>query len=246
MNYKETLKKLEDSKYLISMASVDDILRFGYSAGLNGNSCVLDLCCGYGTVLKIWSEAFGICGTGIDLNGGFITKGKERLKQAGIDKVGLVCGDVTTYINKDKYDVVICSETIGTIQTTLALGEKFLKPKGILAYQKLYSKIQNPPQELIDFDEEVLSLSELNRIFNELGYYIIYMASDTDSEWERYITWSARRDIERFQQNPNDGKLKQWIDKWYRMYFDYRRPFEGQALFGLQKVISLENEIEWN
>jgi len=32
--------------------------------------------------------------------------------------------------------------------------------------------------------------------------------------------------------------LKEWIDKWYNMYFDYRRQYEGQALFGLQRIFS--------
>lgn len=235
VNYKDYIAKLEDSKHLISMTSIDEILRFGYSIGLNENSNVLDLCCGYGTVLKVWSEAFGISGVGVDLINDFILKGKERLKQAGVDKINLIHGDATIYTDSNKYDIVICSETINTIKDTLALGEKFLKPGGVLAYQKLYSKVPNPPKELVDFDIEVLPISELNRIFNELGYYITYMASDTDSEWERYITWSARRDIELLRANPNDERLKQWIDKWYRMYFDYRRPYEGQALFGLEK-----------
>lgn len=77
MNYKNYIKKLEDSEHLISMVSVDEILRFGYSIGLNENSCVLDLCCGYGTVLKIWSEAFGISGVGVDHNDERIKKAKK-------------------------------------------------------------------------------------------------------------------------------------------------------------------------
>jgi ubiquinone/menaquinone biosynthesis C-methylase UbiE len=236
MNYKDSITKLEDSVHLISMVSVDEILRFGYSCGLSEQSKVLDLCCGYGTVLKIWSEAYGIRGVGIDINKEFLSKGASRLAESGIDNIKLVYGDVLRYEDDTRYDVVICSETLGSIKDTLTLGEKFLKPHGILAYQKLYSKIVKPPQELVDFDEEVLPLSELNCIFNELGYYITHMASDSLGDWERYITWSAKHDIARLRENPNDVKTKQWIDKWYRMYFDYRRPYEGQALFGLEKL----------
>jgi ubiquinone/menaquinone biosynthesis C-methylase UbiE len=236
MNYKNILKQLEDNKHLISMVPVIEILRFGNEIGLNENSKVLDLCCGYGTVLKIWNEAFGISGIGVDLNDHFISIGKERIKQAGIEKVSLICEDVTIYTDAEEYDVVICSETIKTIQNTLALGEKFLKKGGILAYQKLYSKVQNPPQELVDFDEEVLPLSELNNIFNSLGFYMTCMASDTNSMWEHYvINWSGKRDINMLRQNPNDENLKQWIDRWYRIYFEYRRQYEGQALFGLER-----------
>jgi len=241
MNYQNILKNLEDNAHLISMVPVDEILRFGYEIGLNENSKVLDLCCGYGTVLKVWNEAFGIFGVGVDHSEHYLTVGKERLKQASVEKVMLILDDVTAYKDNEKYDVVICSETIDTIQNTLALGEKFLKKEGLLAYQKLYSKVQNPPQELVDFDEEVLTLSELNRIFNELGFYMTCMASDTNGMWEHYVVnWSGKRDINMLRQNSNDEKygekLIQWIDKWYRMYFDYRRPYEGQALFGLERL----------
>lgn len=236
MHYQDALEKIIDAAHLISMVSVDEIIRFGYSCGLHGQSKVLDLCCGYGTVLKIWREAFGISGVGIDHYDEFIAKGRERLVAAGIDNVTLICDDVLRYTDATKYDVVICSETFDSIKDTLALGEKFLKPKGILAYQKVYAKVPNPPQALIDFEGEVLPLSELNAIFNASGYYITHLASDTNGDWERYITWSAKREIERLRANPNDENLKAWIEKWYRMYFDYRRPYQGQALFGLEKV----------
>ena len=237
MNYQEILKKCVDNAHLISMVPVDELIRFGNEIGLNENSKVLDLCCGYGTLLKVWNEVFGISGVGVDLNNHFLSVGKERLMQAGIEKVLLICEDATKYNDNEKYDVVICSETIGTIQNTLELGEKFLKKGGLLAYQKLYSKVQNPPQELVDFDEEVLPLSELNCIFNSLGFYMTCMASDTNSMWEHYVVnWSGKRDLNMLRQNPNDEKLKHWIDKWYRMYFDYRRLYEGQALFGLERL----------
>ena len=102
---------------------------------------------------------------------------------------------------------------------------------------KLYSKVANPPQELIDFDEEVLPLSKLNRIFNQLGYSMTSMASDTQGMWERYIfNWSGKRDLLRLRQEPDNEQLRDWIDTWYNMYFDYRRQYEGQALFGLQRL----------
>ncbi|MCL2508690.1 MAG: hypothetical protein FWF05_05895 [Oscillospiraceae bacterium] len=51
--YKDHIEKLEDDAHLISMSSADDVIRLGYSAGLNEKSRVLDLCCGFGTMLKI-------------------------------------------------------------------------------------------------------------------------------------------------------------------------------------------------
>ena len=165
--YEEYLSVLDDNAHLISMVSVEELLRFGYELGLKEGDTVLDLCCGYGTLLKVWNEAFRICGMGVDLNEEFLSVGRDRMQKNKISDISLICGDVTTYQDNKKYDVVICSETISSIPETLLLGEKFLKAGGVLGYQKLYSKIENPPQELVDFDEEVLTLSELNDIFNQ-------------------------------------------------------------------------------
>ena len=220
------------------MVSVEELLRFGYELGLKEGDTVLDLCCGYGTLLKVWNEAFRICGTGVDLNEEFLSVGRDRMQKNKISDIALICGDVTTYQDNEKYDVVSCSETISSISETLLLGEKFLKAGGVLGYQKLYSKIENPPQELVDFDEEVLTLSELNDIFNQQGFQMISMASDNMGMWERYVlNWSGKRDLLQLSQNENDKNLRSWVQKWYNMYFKYRRQYEGQALFGLQRIL---------
>ena len=227
--YEEYLSVLDDNAHLISMVSVEELLRFGYELGLKEGDTVLDLCCGYGTLLKVWNEAFRICGTGVDLNEEFLSVGRDRLQKNEISDITLICEDVTTYQDNKKYDVVICSETISSIPETLLLGEKFLKAGGVLGYQKLYSKIENPPQELVDFDEEVLTLCELNDIFNQQGFQMISMASDNMGMWERYVlNWSGKRDLLQLSQNENDKNLRSWVQKWYNMYFKYRRQYEGQ------------------
>ena len=236
--WEEYLSILEDNAHLISMVSVEELMRFGYEIGLKSGDTVLDLCCGYGTLLKVWNRAFHICGTGVDMNEEFLAVGRDRLQKNEIRDITLVCGDVTTYQDNKKYDVVICSEAISSIPETLLLGEKFLKAGGVLGYQKLYSKVDNPPQELVDFDEEVLTLFELNAIFNQQGFQMISMASDNTGMWERYVlNWSGKRDLLQLSQNENDENLRAWIQKWYNMYFKYRRQYEGQALFGLQRIL---------
>ncbi|MCL2518720.1 MAG: AraC family transcriptional regulator [Oscillospiraceae bacterium] len=248
--YLMELKKIDDNKHLIGMVSVDEILRFGYEAGLNENSKVLDLTYGYGTILKVWSEAFGISGVVVESSQRFAEIGRERIKKAGVDdKIKIVHDDKNTYKDAEKYDLVVCSvgqqipsnESLEYIKSCFSLGERFLKDGGMLAYIGTYSKIPNPPQELIDFEGELLQLSELNNIFRELGYYLICMAGDTDAMWEHYAVNGFANSLEQFEkiklkENPNDKELQQSIDHWNRMYFDYRRPYQRQALFGLVKL----------
>jgi ubiquinone/menaquinone biosynthesis C-methylase UbiE len=238
MYCKDELSKLKDSAHLMSMVSLDEILRFGFSCGLNQQSKVLDLCCGYGTILKIWSEAFGISGVGVDYSEYCINNGKKRLEQAGLDKIKLVCEYVMNYTDMDKYDIVICDEEIGTIRDTFNLSEKFLKTDGILVFQKIYSKAPDPPTEFIYYIINVPRLSELNSIFNEFGYLIAYMTDDNESDTERYVTWIIRkhRGSDNIHDNADSEEVKQQMVMWYRSHFEHYRQYEGQALFGLKKI----------
>lgn len=234
--YKDKIYEIEDNQYLISMVPVEEILRLGCELGLNENSKVLDLCCGYGTVLKVWCEAFGISGVGVDICNDFVHTGKKRLKEHNIDNIELVHKDVNKYKDDTKYDVVICSETIDSIENTFKLGGKFLKKGGTLLYQKVFATVENVPKELDEFDGGVYPLTKLNKIFNDLGYYITHFATGIESDWNRYFTWSARRDIEKLRKKPNNQEQRERIDYWNYMHFKYRMPYENQALFGLQKL----------
>ena len=232
-SYINKIDETKDNQHLISMVPVSEILRLGYELGLNENSKVLDLCCGYGTVLKVWAEAFAICATGVDICKDFIHTGKKRLKECGIHNVKLIHKDVTKYKDDTKYDIVICSETIESIESTFQLGENFLKKGGTLLYQKVFSTAQDVPKELDEFDGGVYPLTKLNKIFNDLGYYITHFATGTENDWNRYYTWSVRRDIDKLRKKPNNQELKKQIDSWNYMHLKYRMPYENQALFGL-------------
>lgn len=233
MNYTETLKKIEDESYLIGMISVEDILRFGHSLQLNENSKALDLCCGYGTLLKIWSEEFGASGRGVDRHQPFLDAGKKRLQAANNHRVELVCADVTSYRDMEKYDVVLCSETIESVEYTLRLGEKFLKPGGVIVFHKLFATEEDLPRELAEFDGELYTLPKLCRLFEAQGYSISHLVTGSNTSFEGYIMREQRKTLQRIRQNPEDQEARQWAQKWNRMYFDYRRRFEQQALIGL-------------
>ena len=82
------------------------------------------------------------------------------------------------------------------------------------------------------------SLPEPNHVFNENGFQITSMASDTNGMWEKYVlNWNGKRDLLRLKQDIHNQELKNWIKQWYDMYFDYRRQYEGQAMFGLQRIV---------
>jgi SAM-dependent methyltransferase len=181
----------------------------------------------------VWSEAFGIRGVGVDRVKDFIKTGQARLTG---DRVKLIHGDVLKYKDREKYDVVVCTELsvglFGNFAEGIAFLEKFVKPGGVLVFGRLYSKIPEPPQELIDFDGPLPTLTGIYEEARRCGCLITAMASDTDAAWEQYIFRGAEKSLAALRKDPQDA----WTDKWLRMYFDYRRPFEGWALFAAERI----------
>ena len=237
MDTKTIIDNLNESKYLISMTPAEKVLEIGFACGMNQGASILDLCCGYGEMLKLWHQAFGCRGVGVDICAEFIAAGKARLRESGIDAVLLLEQDVLTYETAEKFDYVCLSgEEFGGLAHSISLLEKYAKPQGKLIIGTRYAKTENPPAELLDFEGEMLSLGAINSIVREHGYYMTAMASDTDAEWERYIMWSARRHLEALRSNPEDKACEGWCEKWYDMYFRLRRPFEGYVTFVIEKL----------
>lgn len=192
--------------------------------------------CGYGQMLSIWHEAFCIRGVGVDMCGEFVRKGRELLAEKHIYGVELIEADVTAWQTDEKFDFICLSgEDFGGFRGTIALLERYVKPDGRLIIGTRYSKVEPPPHELTDFEGETLFLRQLNRIVREHGYYITSMATDTHREWERYIMWSARRNLESLRAAPHDAGRREWCDKWYDTYFDFRRECEGYVIMVMEK-----------
>ena len=95
MNYNDYLHICDESKYLISMTTPERIVNLGLRLGFCSETKVLDLCCGYGEMLKIWNDVFDIQGVGVDICNEFIEIGKKR--QRDIDKIELICANVLDY-----------------------------------------------------------------------------------------------------------------------------------------------------
>lgn len=237
MDYKTIIANLTESKFLISMTPVEKVVEIGFTSGMNNSSTILDLCCGYGEMLKVWNQAFGCSGVGIDICPEFISEGNRRLQQERVQNVTLIEHDVLKWETEERYDYVCLSgEDFGGFENTITLLEKYAKPDGKLIIGTKFSKTENPPAELIDFEGETLSLLTINEIIRKHGYFITSMASDTDAEWERYIMWSSRRHLGHLRNNPDDNEYKNWCDKWYDIYFRVRRQFEGYVTLVIEKL----------
>ena len=106
MEFQSMIDRLNDNRYLISMTSTEGLLSIGMEVGMKPGDRVLDLCCGYGEMLRIWSGAFGISGIGVDRCAEFIRDGRKRLKG---ERVKLIEADMLNWQTDEKFDFVSLS-----------------------------------------------------------------------------------------------------------------------------------------
>lgn len=151
----------------------------------------------------------------------------------------MICGDVLRYKDTGKYDAVVCTELsaglFDSFQQGIAFLEQFIKPGGTIVFGRLFSEIPDPPKELTEFDGPLPTLNEIYTQVRQCGYLITSMVSGGGASWERYIMRDSKHALLRLRQNPRDAEWSARTDKWNRIYFDYRRPYEGWALFGIEK-----------
>ena len=242
MNDEKKSERIDDSKYLISMAPVEHIIEMGLFLGLNQYSKVLDLCCGYGTMLKILCQEYNINGKGIDISKEFIGIGTKRLEEANISrKIILECNDIKNFKDND-YDVVICTETyiFGSIENAINELKKYIKPNGKIIIGLLTSQEEKIPQELIDFDGINLYREiDVYEIFLKTGYAITYIARSTQNQWDKYFTWDSQRTVTAIRNAKTieeKDKSEAWLKKWYTMYARYRIKYEQWCLYSIEKI----------
>jgi SAM-dependent methyltransferase len=226
------------------MTPVEKIIELGYILEFNENTKVLDLCCGYGEMLKLLCLAYKINGKGIDISKEFIDIGNERIKKAEIaGRIKLECNDIQNCIeNENDYDVVILTEPylLGDIEKAIKKLEKFIKPDGKIIIGTLIVSEKELPEELIEFDGNNLHTElEIYEILLKNNYAISYIGRSTQGEWDKYFTWSSRRIVKDYQNAETDEekiKQKQWLYRWYKMYAKYRIKYEKWCLFVIEKI----------
>ena len=174
---------------------------------------------------------------GVDITQAFVQEGQAALGREGIHTVELLQGDVMAYQTDTLFDVVCCTENlVKDIGGRLRWMEHYAKPEGKLVISSLYAKVEDPPAELTDFDGPLLTLDAIYDVIRETGFYLTSIALDSPMAWNTYISWSNQRDLAALRKNPDDARLMAWIEKWNHMYFRNRIPYEGMAMFVVERL----------
>lgn len=223
MDDDEIGKLTQGNMRIMNPVSETKLILAGKYANLKPGMSVLDVGSGNGTLLHLWHKAFGICGTGIELQKESASRAKELLRGTGIT---VIEEDAAAYVPNESYDVVSVFGTafiFGGTEAALNHLAGYVKDGGCLVIgDRVWKKTVVPPEFAREW-AEVPTAFELTSAARELGFTLTGMISASSDDWDRYdsAVWqnAASKNM--------DGYLRHIQDE----YLAYGREFMEWSCF---------------
>lgn len=229
---------------LINPLSTEKVIAVGKFLGLSEKSRVIEFGSGYGEILIIWAEHFGISGVGIDIREHVCSRAQKKISERRLnERIEIVCGDAAKYeFEKHSFDIAACIgasfiwEGYKNTVTNLKLA---VKPNGKLVIGEPYWQHLPVPQEYLDKEPALLTEFELLQIARDEGYTFEYIVRSSRDDWDRYETCNWYGLVKWLEENPEHPERQEVIDFLKEVQDDYikfGREHIGWAVYLLNSV----------
>lgn len=226
---------------LINPCSVEKILKIGQVAGLGPTSRVIEFGCGFGEVLAIWAEAYGITGVGMDVREYACERARQKMVERGLaDRIEIVHGNGAEYaFEPESYDLAACigaSFIWGGFPQTLAGMRGAIGTGGRMAVGEPYWLTSRVPPEYLrrepfHCEHELLALSQ------EAGFDWEFAVRASHDDWDTYEATNWRGLvwwIEHHADHPDRQQVIDYLHRQQEEYTRYGREYLGWAIYLLR------------
>lgn len=243
MNFLELKDISERCLELVNPTSPEKILIVGRVLGLNEGDHVIDFGSGYGEVLALWAQHFGISGIGIDLREKACERARRKMAEGGLaDRIQIVCGNAAEYpFEAHAFDAAACigaSFIWNGYRPALRKLKEAIKPNGKVAIGEPYWRTTAVPPEY-SRNETVHTEYELLRIAREEGFDFEYVVRAGHDDWDHYEAGNWRGLVRWIDENPDHPERQQVIEHLHQSqdeYTRYAREYFGWAIYVLNPV----------
>lgn len=244
MDFFDLVNISETDMELVNPSTPEKIIRAGSALHLEHGDRVIDFGCGYGEVLALWAEKFGISGTGIELREHACHRAVTKMIDRGLaERIEIVCGNAADYLfTPHSFDAAIClgaSFIWGGFQGTIQAIEKAVRSGGRLAIGEPYWLSESVPQECKSTEPSVGHEVELLAIARQEGFDIEYVIRASQDDWDGYEAGNWQALVRWIAENPDHPERQEVIDHLHNdqaQYFKWNRPFLGWAIYILHPV----------
>jgi SAM-dependent methyltransferase len=228
---------------LINPLSAEKVIQAGRYLCLSSKCRVIDFGCGYGEVLALWTEEFGVNGIGVEIRDHAVERARKKMIIRGLaSSIQIVHADGAAYdLEQNAFDAASC---IGAsfiwkgFEPALAALKTAIKRDGRILIGEPYWKNDHQPAEYHD-DHKIYTELEIMDIVHRHGLNIEYLIRSSDDDWAHYeasnwqglIAW-----LEEHPDHPEKGEVVEWLRKTQDDYFRFGRDYLGWAMYILNPI----------
>ena len=244
MDQMELYNISEDYMELINPFNPEKMIKIGRFLELEKDQKLIAFGCGFGEVMVLWAEAFGIEAIGIDIREYACGRARKKFEDKGLkDRLKVVCMDGSKYqFEKGAYDVAACIGATfiwGGYRETINGMRDAIGKNGKLVIGEPYIIKEPVPEEYFQKIQPMHSELELVKIAREEGYDIQYMIRASHDDWDRYeaSNWfSLSKWLENYPDHPDFQQVVDWYHSTQDEYLQYGREYLGWAVYILNPM----------
>jgi SAM-dependent methyltransferase len=231
----------ETTMELVNPTTPEKLLRAGRTLGLRPGQRVIDYGCGYGEMLALWAEAFGIGGVGIDIRPLACERARRKMDERGLaERIEIVCGRGAEYpAAEGAFDVAACvgaSFIWDGFRPALGALRRAIRPAGRALIGEPYWLHGLAPPALAQREGFHAEL-ELLHIARQEGFDFETVIRSSHDDWDRYESdnWvGLLRWIEANPDHPERGQVIAHLRESQDEYVGHGREHFGWALYVLK------------
>lgn len=229
----------EQTMELVNPMTPEKVVRAGSLLDLRPGQRVIDFGSGFGEVLALWAQAYGIGGVGIDLRPKACERATRKIAALGLSgRIKIVCGDAAVYpFDPGAYDVAACigaTFIFGSYRQSLAALRRAIRPDGRLILGQPYWRTSLVPPDLARNEPLFMPEAEIFRQTREEGLEVFGLIRSTEEDWDRYESDNWRGLLLWLRQNPDHPDRQQVLDHLHESQDEYAtigREYIGWALY---------------
>jgi len=228
---------------IVNPSTPEKILTVGKTLGVGQDSRIIDFGCGYGEVLALWAESFGISGIGIDIREHACDRAQNKMHKRGMaERIEIVCANAAEYpFEKHSFDVALCigaSFIWDGYRPTIRTMKKAIHATGKVVVGEVYWLKGGVPSEYAE-QQAFHTEYELLQITREEGFDLEYVVRASHDDWDRYEAGNWYGLIRWIEENPDHPERQDVIDHLHKAqdeYLRYGREYLGWAMYVLNPI----------
>lgn len=241
MEWYEFFDIAERDLELLNPTSPDKVIEVGRMLGLAPGVRVVEFGSGYGEVLALWAEEYGITGVGVEVRAKAHERALRKIEQRGLaDRITLHLGDGAAFaVEEHSFDVACCIGATfiwGDFAQALPPLRRAAKPTGRIAVGEPYWRTSQIPPAYAQHHATLLTETQILEACRAEQLELGGIVRGTEQDWDQYESANWHGVLAWLGENPDHparDEMLAWLHQSQSERLGSAREFLGWAVYVL-------------